>query len=124
MATFDDARHFALSFPETAWDGDSRLSVAGKAFCWSWLERVDPKKARVPNSDVLVVSVASEEVKFGLAEAEPEKYFTEPHYDGYRAVMVRLPAVTDAELRDLIADAWQLRAPRAVLKRFEAEQPR
>ena len=124
LTTFDDARHLALSLPETTWDGAWRFSVAGKAFAWSWLERIDPRMARVPNPDVLVVWVASEEVKFGLAEAEPEKYFTEPHYDGYRAVMVRLTAITNAELRDLLGDAWRLRAPRAALKRLEAQPPR
>jgi hypothetical protein len=117
------ARRIALSLPETMWDGGSQVRVAGKAFIWSWLERIDPKKPRVPNPDVLVVWVQSEEVKFGLVDAEPEKYFTEPHYDGYRAVMVRLPAVTKTELRDLITEAWRIRAPRMLVEEFDAQRP-
>jgi hypothetical protein len=121
MANLADAHRIALALPETSSDGGSEVKVAGKGFIWSWLERIDPKKARVPNPDVLVVLVASEEVKYGLADAEPEKFFTEPHYDGYRAVMVRLPAVSSAELRDLITDAWRIRAPRKLVERFDAQ---
>jgi hypothetical protein len=120
MADLEVALAIALELPETTWNGGSEVKVAGKSIIWSWLERVDPKKARVLNPDVLVVFVESEDVKYGLADAEPEKFFTEPHYDGYRAVMVRLGAVSDDELRDLITDAWRLRAPRALVKKFDA----
>jgi hypothetical protein len=40
------------------------------------------------------------------------KFFTEPHYDGYPAVLVRLPAVTARELRPLITEAWRCQAPK------------
>jgi hypothetical protein len=119
MADLTDARRIALSLPETAPDGGSAVKVAGKAFIWTWQERIDPKKARVPNPDVLVVCVSGEDVKLGLCDAEPGKYFTEPHYDGYRAVLVRLAAVSEDELRDLITDAWRIRAPRAVVAAHE-----
>ncbi len=35
-----------------------------------------------------------------------------PHYDGYPAVLVRLPALGEDELRELITDAWRCQAPR------------
>ena len=38
--------------------------------------------------------------------AEPGKYFTEPHYNGYPAVLVRLSEVTVADLRPLLQEAW------------------
>jgi hypothetical protein len=120
MPDLDDARRIALALPETTSDGGSQVKVAGKAFIWSWLERIDPGKGRVPNPDVLVVSVASEDVKYGLVDAEPDRFFTEPHYDGYRAVMVRLPMVSEAELEDLITDAWRARAPRKLVERSGA----
>jgi hypothetical protein len=122
MATLDDARRIALSLPETTSNGDAEVKVRGKAFMWSWLERPDPKRARVPNPEVLVVWVESEEVKYGLADAEPDKFFTEPHYEGYRAVMVRLLKVSPDELRDLIVDAWRIRAPKALVRRFDSER--
>jgi hypothetical protein len=120
MANLQDALRIAQALPETTWDGGSQVKVAGKAFIWSWLERVDPKKGRVPHPDVLVVSVASEDVKFGLVDAEPEKFFTEPHYDGYRAVMVRLPMVSEVELEDLVTDAWRARGPRKLIEQVDA----
>jgi hypothetical protein len=51
-----------------------------------------------------VASLANKEFLLGL---DAEKFFTEPHYDGYPAVLVRLPAVTPTELRALIEEAWR-----------------
>lgn len=49
-----------------------------------------------------------------LLAADPEKLFTEPHYNGFPAVLVRLPAIGAAELAELITDAWRCQAPRAL----------
>jgi hypothetical protein len=38
------------------------------------------------------------------------KFFTEPHYNGFPAVLVRLPAVTARELRPIITEAWRCQA--------------
>ena len=62
MATRDDVRQIALALPEVIEDGDRfafSLAATGKAkpksFAWVWLERVDPKKGRVPNPSVLAI---------------------------------------------------------------------
>lgn len=47
-----------------------------------------------------------------LLALDPVKFFTEPHYNGFPAVLVRLPAVTARELRPLIAEAWRCPAPK------------
>jgi hypothetical protein len=39
-------------------------------------------------------------------------FFTEPHYDGFPAILVRLAAVTVRELRPLITEAWRCQAPK------------
>ena len=83
-----------------------------------WLERVDPKKARVPSAEVIAVRVRDQAEKSALLAGDPERFFTEPHYNGYPAVLVRLRAVTPGQLRTLIFDAWQCQAPRE-LKRGE-----
>ena len=75
---------------------------------WPWLERVDPKKARVPNPDVLVVRVANEMDKFALIDLDPGAFFTEPHYDGYAAILIRLRLIKKPLLAKLIADSWAL----------------
>jgi hypothetical protein len=59
----------------------------------------------------VVLRVADQDDKAVLLAADVEKFFTEPHYDGYPAVLVRLPAVTRAELRVLIAEAYRCVAP-------------
>jgi hypothetical protein len=51
-------------------------------------------------------------------------YFTTPHFDGYPAVLVRIPdlaRVDREELRDLVAGAWLSRAPKRVAKAWLAE---
>jgi hypothetical protein len=83
-----------------------------KGFVWVWMERVDPKKPRVPQPKVVAVLVASLLDKDFLGKSDPEKFFTEPHYDGFKAVLVRLAAITVRELRPLITDAWRCQAPK------------
>jgi len=114
VASLGDLQRIALELPGTVEDGPS-FRVGGKLYAWPWLERLDPKKPRLANLEVYVVRVASEAVKFELAATEPEIFFTEPHYNGYAAVMVRLPAVSVERLRDLLRAAWRLRVPKDLL---------
>jgi len=53
----------------------------------------------VPNPEVLAVRVASLAEKDELIAADPEKFFTEPHYNGFPAVLVRLPAIDGRRTR-------------------------
>lgn len=119
MATQKDVRRLAMALPGAREGKDHfafSVEVKGKekGFAWVWLERIAPKKPRVPNPEVLAVRVADETEKAALLAGDPDKFFTEPHYNGYPAVLVRLPAVSAAELRKVLADAWQCVAePRA-----------
>jgi hypothetical protein len=88
-----------------------------KGIVWVWMERVEPKQPRVPNPDVVAIRVAGETAKAALLAADPEKFFTEPHYSGFPAVLVRLRAVTRAELEELITEAWRCQAPPALVKK-------
>ena len=54
-----------------------------------------------------------------LLKSDPEKFFTEPHYNGFPAILVRLPAIDVDELAELLTDAWRCQAPRALVKEFE-----
>ena len=85
--------------------------VDGKHFAWAWLERVDPKKARVENRRVLAVRVAGDIDKQMLLAMDKKAFFTEPHYDGYAAVLIRLAEIDRPRLKELITNAWRLRAP-------------
>jgi hypothetical protein len=116
MATQADVRRIALSLP-AAEEGSDRFAFSVpnkgklKGFVWVWMERVVPKKPRVPNPGVIAVRVANEGQKNTLLSADGKKFFTEPHYDGFPAVLVRLDAVSVADLKMLIAEAWRCQAP-------------
>lgn len=122
MATQADVRRIALSLPgvrESA--GRFAFSVRNKskdrAFVWVWMERVDPKKARVPQPKVIAARVASLEDKEVLLTLDRKKFFTEPHYHGFPAVLIRLAAVTVRELRPIITEAWRTQAPKELLEK-------
>jgi hypothetical protein len=122
VATREDLRRIALSLPETTADeGGWNYAVAGKKIVWTWLERVHPKKARIPNPDVIAVRVADESEKELLNDMDPVVFFTEPHYDGYPAILVRLAAVDAGMLETLIRGAWRSRAPKALLSKVDEE---
>ena len=127
MADQEDVRRIALALPGAV-ESDERFafSVFHKAkarhFAWVWMERVQPKKPRVPRPDVLAVRVAGAGEKESLIAADPEKFFTEPHYNGYPAVLVRLPLIEAAELEELIIDAWRCMAPRALVLAWEQDR--
>jgi hypothetical protein len=76
-----------------------------KGFAWAWRERIDPRKARVANERVLAIRVANLDAKEVLLMSDADVFFTEPHYDGYAAVLVRLDNVTRTQLRGLLAQA-------------------
>ncbi|MDT4958964.1 MAG: hypothetical protein QOD31_2763 [Pseudonocardiales bacterium] len=123
MATEDDVRRIALALPEVTEDQDTLgFAVRGKGFAWSWKERVVPKQARVERRDVLAVRVAGDGAKQELLAADPDKFFTEDHYNGFPAVLVRLAAVAPDELTELLADAWRAKAPRALVAAYDAKR--
>lgn len=119
MADEDDVRRIAMSLPETTHE-DLSYSVRGKSFAWTYMERVHPKRARVPRPDVLAVRVDGQVEKQALLESDPATYFTTDHYNGYPAVLVRLPEVDADELSELLTDGWRVQAPRSLVKEFDA----
>lgn len=128
MATPEDVRRIALSLPETSEDPNRfAFSVLNKGkskgVAWVWLERIHPKKARVPNLSVIAVAVADLNEKELLLAANPGKYFTEPHYNGYPAILIRLADIDCDELRGLIVNAWGCAAPKALVERYRREHP-
>ena len=116
MATQADVRRIAMALPDVE-EGEGRFAFSVwnkgklKGFIWVWQERIDPKKPRVPNSGVLAVRVANLGQRDSMLAAEPLKFFTEPHYSGFPAVLVRLDAVSVPDLKLLIAEAWRCQAP-------------
>ena len=122
MATQADVRRIALSLPAAEKVSDRfaysvRSKGKLKGFVWVWMERVAPKKPRVPNHGVIAVRVANLSEKERLLAADPATFFTEPHYNGFPAVLVRLDAVSVADLKRLLTEAWWCQAPVDLTKR-------
>ena len=127
MADQDDVRRIALQLPGTR-EGKDRFAFSvenkgkQKGFAWVWVERVDPRKPRVPRADVLAVRVRDQAEKAALLAGDPERFFTEPHYNGFPAILVRIAAIDVDELQELLIDAWRLRAPRPLPTEYSAEK--
>ncbi|MFH8251072.1 MmcQ/YjbR family DNA-binding protein [Microbacterium sp. B2969] len=134
MATLDDVRAIALSLPETAEVVDGHRKAPGwrtrdGLFVW---ER-GPSKADLtklaalgrswPDGPVVGVRTDGLDGKEALLESFPEEFFTIPHFDGYPAVLVRLDAIDADFLREVVTDAWLLKAPKAVAKEWLAAHP-
>lgn len=60
--------------------------------------------------------VGDEAEKQALLLGEPDLFFTTPAYDGLPLVMLRLARVNTARLRELVTDAWRMRAPDQLLR--------
>ena len=111
MADAEDVRRLALALPhveEIDSDGFD-FRVAGKGFVWSYPER-RPGQPRVIRTDVAVLFVGDEAEKQALLHGEPE-LFSDPGYDGWPLVLLHLAAVDVPRLRELMTDAWRMRAP-------------
>lgn len=126
MANQNDVRKIALALSGAhERDGDFAFEIRtgskSRLLAWSWKERVDPRKPRVPNPDVLAVRVADLDTKELLLQSDPRIFFTEPHYDGYPAVLVRLKAITRPELRALLAESWKSMTTKPAGKRARSK---
>lgn len=114
-------RALAMALPE-AEEGlngaQIAYSVGGKGFAWGYVARPAPKAKRVLVPGVIAVRCLIE-TKEMLIEAAPDRFFTDDHYRGYPAVLVRLDAIDEAELGGLLREAWRIMAPKALRRRIE-----
>jgi hypothetical protein len=122
MADLDE---LALAMPETtkdvSADGRPAYFVRGKFFCSHRERRPDAIDSETGErlDDVLMFRVPDLGVKELMLLDDRGIFFTTPHFDGYPAVLVRIPdlALLDRdELRDTVAEAWLSRAPKRVAK--------
>lgn len=129
MPDLEDVRRIALSLPGTSED-TNRSDQTGfgvlnkgktRGFAWVWMERIDPKKARVPNPSVVAIRTASLDDKEAILASNPEAkaIFTEPHYNGFPAVLVRLTEIDPDELEELIVEGWRCQAPKELVAEFD-----
>ena len=111
---------------EVSDDGRPTYSVHGKMYCFHRSRRPDAVDEETGErlDDVLVFRVADLDEKELLLADRPEIFFTTPHWNGYPAVLTRIPAlerIDREELRELVVDAWLTRAQKRVAKAWLAE---
>jgi hypothetical protein len=130
MATMKDLDELALAMPEATKEvaeGRPTYRVHGKMFCFHREPRpdaVDPETGE-RLVDVLAFHVADLGVKELLLSDARGIYFTTPHWDGYSAVLMRIPDLDRLdcdELRDLVEEAWLTRAQKRLAKEWLAER--
>jgi hypothetical protein len=131
MATMADLDEIALSMPEAtkelSEDGRPAYRVHGKIFCLHRGRRPDALDQRTGErlDDVLMFRVAAPEAKQSMLAEDRGLFFTTPHFDGYDAVLIRIPDLARLdreELEDLVAEAWLTLAQKRVAKGWLAEQ--
>jgi hypothetical protein len=122
MATWQDVTDCAAALPELEQrPGERSWRVRGKPVAWERpLRRADLEHlgAAAPDGPILGVRVPDLDTKdVRLTELAPAVFVT-PHFDGYPAVLVDLPALDVEDLADLIEDAWAAQAPKRVVKQW------
>jgi len=126
MATWDDVRRIALALPHTSEGsrhGTTTWLVKDKGFVWERPLRKSDLLAlgdRAPDGPILGAHVDHEGIKHALIAGDPQVFFTTPHFDGYPAVLVRLERIGQAELEELVVDAWLAKAPKKLAREFLA----
>ena len=106
MVTIDDVRRIALSLPR-AYEALVRDRVKFRVGRIVFL-------ALSPDEKVMGFGFPKEE-RAALVAAEPEKFLMPiPSDERYHWVRVRLDAIDQAELRELVVDAWCMVVPKSV----------
>ena len=124
VAEWDDVRRIALALPETSERSSRGLAswhVRASAFVWERPLRPADLRALgddAPTGPILGARVEHLIAKEALLADDPRVFFTTPHFDGYPAVLVRLDAITVADLEEVIVEAWLTRAPKRLAQEF------
>ena len=109
--TFESVRRIALALPgvEDALSyGTPGLKVNGKLV------------ARLKEDGVIAIRVGTILERDWLIEKDPAVFYITEHYRDYPALLVRLAAVSEATLRDLLTAEWRRVAPKKLVKDFDA----
>lgn len=134
MATLEQVRELALALPGVhervdGHHGGATWRTGAGAFVWERgpsgadLAALAKLGRQWPDGVVIGVRTDGLDEKEALRETFPDAFFTIPHFDGFPAVLVRLERIDVDHLREIITDAWLLRAPALVARSFRDASP-
>jgi hypothetical protein len=128
VQTFDDVAWLSAELPEVTEGEDKHghghrtWQVGGKAFAWERpFSKADIRRygdQTPPAGPILAVRVADLAEKEAVLAANPDAFFTIPHFDGYSAILIQLAKVTREALKEVLTDGWLACAPRALADRY------
>jgi hypothetical protein len=126
-ATVADLRELAGSMPgvrvERGPKGNDIYQVSRRSFVFFRTPRpdaVDPESGE-RYDDVVMLWVGSEIEKEALVADASTPFFTTPHFDGHRSVLLRTSRIgelTREELAEIVYDAWLARASTTAGRRW------
>jgi hypothetical protein len=118
-ARLEDVHELAAGMPYVTVDrgpgGNPVYHVGGKSFVFFRNPRpdaVDPETGE-RYTDVIVFWVPSESDKEALVQDLASPFFTTPHFNGHKSVLLRASRIgelTREELAEVVQDAWLSRA--------------
>jgi hypothetical protein len=120
MATWDDAVAIFRDLPgvDVAPPGGERVArVRGSRLAFIAAN----ERSRPPGfgSDEVIAIRTEYPTRAALIAEDPDRFGVTPHYESYPAVLVRLTALSAAELRELLTDGWRLLASRRLVRQLD-----
>ncbi len=110
VTTWETVCELAAELPEvdrSTWYRTPALKVRGKGF------------ARLREDGALVVMIDILE-REALMQEDPATFYVTPHYQDYPAMLVNLERVDVGELRELLIESWCRKAPKQLLRAYDA----
>jgi hypothetical protein len=132
---FDDVARIAGELPEVAegvekhrghrtWEVRGTGQGSAKAFAWERpFSKADIKRfgdEEPPAGPILAIRTADLAEKEAILSANPDAFFTIPHFNGFAAYLVKLEEVSAEALKLALVDGWLACAPPALAERYLA----
>jgi hypothetical protein len=125
VVSLDEVARMASELPDVVegeHHGNRTWAVAGKGFAWERsFSKADIRRFGAetpPDGPILAVKVEDLGEKEAVLAAQPDAFFTIPHFDGYAAVLIQLRKVSRDALRDALVDGWLACAPAKLAEEY------